>query len=206
MNWPGEIGEWIRTFVRRHTGIVIVLISALGLGIMAGALLAAAVDGADRIALGRDVQSLVAGAQQSMTFRELLATSLPRYVGMAGWLWLLGVTLVGMVGVPALVFWRGLVTGFGMGLLIDLLGWPGLLLSAAVIVPQNIIALVALMLGGTASVSFSLGLWQRRFQHFPGQLLRFTGAMAAVATVLLLAACIEAAAGSIVTKWVASLL
>jgi stage II sporulation protein M len=200
LGWRSQIGEWFVTYVRRHTGLVVLLVGALGLGIIAGALLAGAVDGADRIALARDVQSLVQSGEGNLSFLELLQTSLPRYLHMAGLLWLLGVTLVGFVGVPALMFWRGLVTGFSVGFLIDVLGWQGLVLSLAVIVPQNVIALTALMVGGSASVLFSLGLWQRRFHHFKSELMRFTGLVAATAAALVVAACLEAALGLALTK------
>lgn len=200
MNWHSQIGELFVTYVRRHAGLVMLLVGALCAGVMAGALLAGAVDGTDRIALAREVQSLVRGGESSLSFVDLLQQALPRYLRLAGLLWLLGITLVGFVGVPALMFWRGLVTGFSVGFLIDILGWQGLVLSLVVIVPQNLIALTALLLGGSASVLFSLGLWQRRFHHFAGELVRFTGLVATTAAALVVAACLEAALGIALTK------
>lgn len=176
------------------------LVGALGVGVIAGALLAGAVEAADRVALAREVQSLVTGGESGPTFVELLQQALPRYLRLAGLLWLLGVTLIGFVGVPVLMFWRGLMTGFSVGFLIDILGWQGFVLSLAVIVPQNLIALTALLFGGSSAVLFSLGLWQRRFHHFTSELIRFTGLVATAAAALVIAACLEAALGAALTK------
>lgn len=205
LGWRSHIGEFVIAYVRRHAGLILILVGALVAGIVAGALLAGSVTSHDRLALAQDVQRLVSGGDDA-SFVDLLKLSLPRYLGLAGLLWLLGVTVVGFVGVPFVLFWRGVVTGFGVGFLIDILGWQGLVLSLAVIVPQNVIALTALLLAGSAAVSFSIGLWQRRFHHFTGELLSFTGHVAGAAAALVAAACVEAALGVALAKFGSTML
>lgn len=205
VGWRTQMAEAVLAYVRRHAGPMLILVGALVAGVVVGALLAGSVTAQDRLALARDVQNLVHG-QSGLGFVDLLRLSLPRYLGLAGLLWLLGVTVVGFVGVPVVLFWRGLVTGFGVGFLIDILGWQGLLLSLAVIVPPNLIALTALLLAGSTAVAFSVGLWQRRFHRFGGELLGFTGHVAVAAAALVIAACVEAALGLALAKFGAAML
>lgn len=199
MGWRSQLEHMMGAFVRRHAALLVFLVGALVAGVVAGALLAGAVSSHDRLALASDVQSLFFGGA-GLGFVDLLKLSLPRYLALAGLLWLLGVTVVGFIGVPFVLFWRGLITGFGVGLLIDLLGWQGLVLSLAVIVPPNLIAVTALLLAGATAVGFSVGLWQRRFHRFAGELLGYTGHVAVAAAALVVAACLEAALGVALAK------
>ena len=75
--------------------------------------------------------------------------------------YLLGLTIIGIPIILGLIFTRGFVLGFS----IFFLGWEkniqGIILSCAAILPQNIIFIPALLLGGIASLSFALLLGRR---------------------------------------------
>ena len=111
-------------------------------------------------------------------------------------LWVLGISLVGVLGVAALALLRGFVSGFTVGFLAAELGWRGIALAVAGHLPQSLLEVPALVIGGTAAVAFSLQVirsWseRRRVPQFYPALARLTGTLLATGLVLVVAGLVE---------------
>jgi stage II sporulation protein M len=110
--------------------------------------------------------------------------------------WFLGVTVIGMPLVMAIVFTRGFVLGFTVSFLVEELGYRGLLLSAAAVLPHNLLAVPALLSLGMMSLSFSFTLvasaGARRGIDFLSQFTRYSLWAMVLTAVILLSSGIEA--------------
>ncbi len=106
----------------------------------------------------------------------------------------LGLTVIGMPVTLAILFVRGFVIGFAVGFLTRDLSMGGLLLTAAAILPHNLLYIPAMWFGTASSVMFGLLLWKRNFDTgiaiWP-RLLSYTGVMAVVLLVSLCAGLVE---------------
>ncbi|MCK8828499.1 stage II sporulation protein M [Natroniella acetigena] len=72
--------------------------------------------------------------------------------------WLLGLTMLGAILIPFIIFLRGFIIGFTVGFLLDQMFLRGIILSIISVLPQNIIFLPSLLLGALVSISFALTL------------------------------------------------
>jgi stage II sporulation protein M len=79
-------------------------------------------------------------------------------------IYLLGLTVIGIPVMLGIIFTRGFVFGYCASFLINNKGVQGLALAGAALLPQNILLLPALLIGGAASLSFAL-LLLKRFQN-----------------------------------------
>lgn len=76
-------------------------------------------------------------------------------------IFLLGLSIIGMPIIWILLFMKGLVVGFSVGFLVNQMGWYGLLMAAASIAPQNIIIIPVYLIGGSLAMVFSFTLIQK---------------------------------------------
>lgn len=134
-------------------------------------------------ALGeRDKQELL-GAAEAL-FRTLRSTGMPmppaerllRSLGVhlksVALFWALGITVVGSLAVLGLTFMRGFAAGFAAGFLGAELGWRGMLYAAAALLPQNLVAVPALVLAAAGAVHFTLALLRGRIRQAPAVFYR----------------------------------
>lgn len=84
-------------------------------------------------------------------------------------IFILGLSIIGMPMIWILLFMKGLVVGFSVGFLVNQMGWYGLLMAAASIAPQNIIIIPVYIVGGSLAMIFSFSLIQKliakKIQH-----------------------------------------
>lgn len=98
----------------------------------------------------------------------------------------LGLTVIGIPAVLGIIFARGFVLGFSVGFLTLKKNIQGVILACAAVLPQNLLFIPALLMGGVISLSFAL-LLIRRF--FNSKLLIGPGFFAYSALMLLVTAC-----------------
>lgn len=94
--------------------------------------------------------------------------------------YILGLTVIGIPVLLALVFFRGYILGFSVSFLTIDRPMRGLVIVLAAVLPQNLFLVPAILLGGVASLSFSLLLARRffnsKFLVWPG-FVRYSGMM-----------------------------
>jgi len=113
--------------------------------------------------------------------------------GMILAVYVLGLTVIGIPVVLGLVFCRGFVLGFAVDFLTRGKGLQGLVLVLAGVLPQNLLLLPALLIGGIVSLSFSVLLARRFYDSgiavWPGFVW--------YSSLMLLAAVVAACAGAV---------
>lgn len=77
-------------------------------------------------------------------------------------IYLLGLSIIGIPLVLVLIFTKGFILGFTVGFLIQEKATKGILFVILSILPQNLLAIPALLLGGVGALSFALLLVKRR--------------------------------------------
>ncbi|ANB61518.1 stage II sporulation protein M [Anoxybacteroides amylolyticum] len=124
-----------------------------------------------------------------------------------GFMWVLGISIIGLPLILVLLFLKGVVVGFTVGFLVNQMGWQGFLLSFVSVMPQNVIVIPAVIIMGTIAISFSLKMVRNQFMKrmhepiFP-MIMRYAFVMVAISAVLLLSASMEAYVSPIVMKQV----
>ncbi len=186
-------------FLDEHRGPVLFLGTLFVIGVIFGAL-------AVRSLEPKDKQELVAYLAGSVTSLEnppagapalLLRRALLGNAKLLALLWVLGISVVGVLGVMLLTVLRGFMTGFVVAFLAAEMGWPGVLLAVAGHVPQSLLEVPVLILAGTASVAFSARVFRswregRRVPNFYPALASYTAALCVMGLVLILAGFVEA--------------
>lgn len=170
--------------VRTHAGLYFFLIVLFGMGVAFGALTVGALDATQRLELSQYLDFFLASLEDGRSpvaseavFRQALSSNWRT----AGFIFLLGLTLVGAPLVPVIVFLRGFIVGFAVGFMLAHRGWAGMLVSLLAIVPQNLLAVPALVVLAAAALAFSGRLLRRSSPGPPAW--RALGAYAGTAAV-----------------------
>ncbi|MDB4866565.1 MAG: stage sporulation protein [Cohnella sp.] len=100
-------------------------------------------------------------------------------------IWLLGLSVIGLPFVLVLVFLKGVLIGFAVGLLVHELAWKGLLFFLATVAPQNALAVPALMIASVSAARFAYFVVRERLFRRKGRLLPPFLAHTAVAVLML---------------------
>lgn len=77
-------------------------------------------------------------------------------------IWILGITVIGVPGILALNFLKGALIGFAVGVLVQQYGWKGIVFFCISVVPQNVIAVPAMMIASAAAISFAIYVVKHR--------------------------------------------
>lgn len=129
---------------------------------------------------------------------ELLKLSFLHNVKFTGFMWILGISIIGFPLIFVLIFLKGVAVGFSVGFLVNQMGWNGLLLSFLSLLPQNLFIIPVYIFVAASSIGLSIKLIRKifmrqslHFQLVPVFANYFMGYIAAVA-IITLAASIEA--------------
>ena len=122
-------------------------------------------------------------------------------------IWLLGLSVIGLPLVFAIVFLKGVLSGFAAGVLIGEYSWKGFLLALAALVPKNALALPALTVAAVSAARFARIAVNRRLFRKKGSLgpplAAHTAACALMMGVLCLASLMEAYVSPWLMNWIA---
>lgn len=86
-----------------------------------------------------------------------------------GFIWLLGISIIGLPIILILLFIKGMVVGFTVGFLVNQMGWHGFLLSFVSVLPQNLIVIPIFIISATLSVAFSFKMIRQQFMKKKGE-------------------------------------
>ncbi|MBJ8029758.1 stage II sporulation protein M [Bacillus cereus group sp. N21] len=137
----------------------------------------------------------------SEMFRESYFSQL-KYIG---FIWLLGISIIGLPLIFILLFLKGIVVGFTVGFLVSQHGWNGLLLAFVSVLPQNLIIIPAFLVMTTVAASFSLRMIRHQFirkinEPLLPMLIRYTCFFLIIGVILAIASSIEAYASPVLMK------
>jgi len=157
-------------YLRRNALLYLVVLGLLVGGVCLGATAVKVLDREEKADLVRYLATFLRGLSDGKLRSEpsvALRAACLQNLKTVGFLWGLGLTVVGIPAVAAVVFLRGLAVGFTVAFLVDEMGQAGLLLAAGAVLPQNLLALPALVLIAVSSLSFSLLLVRRHWDPDP---------------------------------------
>jgi stage II sporulation protein M len=89
----------------------------------------------------------------------------------ARWLffiWILGISVVGVPIILLLDFLKGVLIGFTVGYLAGQWSWKGVVFAVASVVPQNMVVVPAIIVASVAGISFSMLLVRNRVMNKTG--------------------------------------
>jgi stage II sporulation protein M len=131
-------------------------------------------------------------ADPSIAFQH----SIGDYFKMLALMWLLGLSVIGIPVMLVYLFFKGLVTGFTIGFLVNQLSWKGLWFAIAAVIPINMVVIPALLVLSVAGIRFSITLVRNRFLSNRGliypQFVSYSLLASALTICLLLVAATEA--------------
>lgn len=94
---------------------------------------------------------------------DMFLQSLSHNVKYIGFIWILGISVIGLPVILILLFLKGMVVGFTVGFLVNQMGWNGFVLSFVSILPQNIFIVPIFIIIAALSVSLSVKMIRRVF-------------------------------------------
>lgn len=142
-----------------HPGLYVFLIVLFAAGAAFGALATGALDPDQRLELVQYLEFFLTafdGEQPPPPAAHIFRAALFGYLRTIGFMLVLGLTVVAAWAVPIIVFLRGFILGFAVGFLVSHFSWTGLLISLLAILPQNVLAIPAVVLMAGAAVAFGL--------------------------------------------------
>ena len=83
-------------------------------------------------------------------------------------IWILGLSVVGVPLILLLDFLKGVLIGFTVGYLAGQWSWDGVVFAIVSVAPQNLVVVPAIIVASVASISFSLLLVRSRLLHRNG--------------------------------------
>lgn len=175
--------------------VYLVVLLVLSCGLLVGSLSASRMDKSKSDDLSVYVRDFVqkAGGLNFESDRMARSAMVNNAITVAA-VFVLGLTVIGMPVTLAIIFVRGFVIGFAAGFLTRDLSAGGVILTAAAVLPHNLLYLPALCIGAASSLMFSLVLLKRNFDTavriWPG-LLRYAAVMFAVLLMALGAGLVE---------------
>ncbi|KAF1086508.1 Stage II sporulation protein M [Sporotomaculum syntrophicum] len=206
----GYMRGFMTAYFQQSWPLYLIVIVFFGTGILMGSLGANTLPPEQIKDLQSYLQSFFAQAAEievdrSKMFKGILSDNL--LIGLV--IYILGLTIICLPLVLALIFFRGFVLGFTIGFLTANSDWREFMIVFISMLPQNLLFIPALIIGGAAALSFSMRLVRRLFNsqtqiapQFAGYTLIMSGCVLAFA----LAALAEGYITPELTRLLASLL
>lgn len=191
-------------FIDRWSGTILGLSCLYLGGVLLGALAVAALSTQDQSELQTYMRTLlnlgVSGSTGSLLWRSLLVN-----LQILFFIWLAGLSIIGIVGIWGLTAWQGYQTGFALAFLAAQFGKTGLWIALGGLLPGRLLQVPGLVLGGTAGIAFARSMikaWRegRRPASFYPVVGAYTITLLLMGSGLLLAPLIE---GGLAPKLVA---
>jgi stage II sporulation protein M len=155
--------ENISDHVKANMGLYLLVFTFFAIGIAAGAFTIKALDDVQKQTLIKYLQGFFQIlTNESIDSGAVFRQSVLNNIETVFFIWILGITVIGIPITLFAIGVRGFIIGFTVGFFIDSLGWKGLFLTVLVILPQNAIIIPCLIVICAISVSFSLMIIKNR--------------------------------------------
>ncbi|MGM0502318.1 MAG: stage II sporulation protein M [Bacillota bacterium] len=183
-------------FFRHYLLFVLLILISLVVGLIAGSIAVKILSYGQKEELiqylsnfSGEIEKLIINHQ--LILKDVITTNLKFVLT----LWLLSLSVIGVIFVPVIIFFRGFILGFTVGFLVDEMFFKGLLLAIVAIAPQNLLMIPALILGALFCLVFSFKLFTgiiggKRY-NFINLVTNYSILMAVIALIFIIAAVIE---------------
>ncbi|HJV45904.1 MAG TPA: stage II sporulation protein M [Bacillota bacterium] len=162
-----KLGQTIQAHVKENFSLYLFTLVLFTMGVSFGAIVVGSLEMNQKQDLMNYLGQFFHEFKQGMDVnpRSAFQQSFIQYLKFIGIMWILGMSIVGLPIILIMVFLKGLVVGFTVGFLIQQWHWNGLLAAGLTVLPQNLVVIPAVIIVGTAGISFSLRMIRSRFQR-----------------------------------------
>lgn len=150
-----KIMDKLKNRISYNKKIMLFLTILTIIGIITGAFLIAILNVSDKNLIKEYIQTFIDNIN-SFNYIESLKNSLIISLILTIGIWILGISVIGLLFVILIIFWKSFVLGFTISSFIITYNLKGLMLSFVYIFPSFIINLLVLMYLGSYSIKFSL--------------------------------------------------
>lgn len=157
-NQNSGIGHWLQATIAERAILFAIIIGVYIMGVIAGVAAGVSYTGSARQELASYVQSVLTSLanQGAAPFNQLRSVFNKQILQTAGFLWLLGLSVLGAPLIAGVVFLRGFVLGFAAGFLSAQLAWKGVLLTFITLIPHNLLLIPGLVCAAVGATVFSI--------------------------------------------------
>jgi len=195
----GSLREQLLDHVRGHLSVYVLTLALFAAGVVTGSLAVKSLTDDQRGELFDYVEVFLRGlgqGEEEVNPHQVLQVAAANHLKTAAFLWALGATVIGIPLIALIVIIRGFVVGFTVGFLVHQMGYKGVIFTLFSVLPQNILAVPAVIGIGALSLSYSLHLLKSRrrrrrawdYREFAG----YTLMVVTLAAMLLGASLVEA--------------
>ena len=150
-----KIMDKLKNRISYNKKIMLFLTILTIIGIITGAFLVVILNVSDKNLIKEYIQTFIDNIN-SFNYIESLKNSLIISLILTIGIWILGISVIGLLFVILIIFWKSFVLGFTISSFIITYNLKGLMLSFVYIFPSFIINLLVLMYLGSYSIKFSL--------------------------------------------------
>ncbi len=186
-----------RNYLVKNLPLLFFVIFVFVVGVVFGSLAIRTLDSAKRLEMMDFLSNFFSGLAGSMEqqYQTGLQETIWLNLKIILFMWILSLSIIGVIGIPILVFLKGFVIGFTVGFLVNELGLKGMIFALASILPHNLITIPATIFAGVLAISFGIALLKTlisKKQLNTGQyLLNYSGIMVLIGGFLLISSLIE---------------
>lgn len=188
--------EIVRNGIRQHLHLWTFLAGVTLCGLVFGGVVAGQLGQADKLVLGNALEHLFVAirSHQLASGRTLWMQRLISDGVMLGFIWLFGVSVIGIPFVVGAIFLRAFSVGFAVGYTTLQFGWKGLVLSGIGIFLHQLITFLTLFVAAVAAIRFSQRILAQSLpiSHLSMHFLRYTGTFVLCGGGLMLGAFVQA--------------
>lgn len=186
-----------KNFFTKNFPLIFFVIFIFVVGVVFGALTIGTLDSTKRMEMLDFLSNFFSGLannipeQTQVNFLDSVLLNLK----ISLFIWVLSLSIIGIIGIPILVFLRGFVIGFTVGFLVQELGLPGMIFALASILPQNLIIIPATVCSAVLAIAFGITLLKtllsQRQINLGYYLLNYTLLMILIGGALVVASLVE---------------
>ncbi|KEO82383.1 stage II sporulation protein M [Tumebacillus flagellatus] len=199
----------VSRYLKDHSSLFVFVTVLFFIGVIFGAIVVGALSNDQATSLNDALQGFFKALNldsTNTTPSEITWHSVASFLKTTGLMWILGLSIIGLPVIVILIFMKGFVIGFTVGVIVSQFHAKGVAFAMAAILPQNLIYIPALLICGVAGISFSLSLVRSRFTNSQPRtvgtavgtgsmlycsFLSYTGLVTCIAVAMILAAFVE---------------
>lgn len=186
-----------KNFFIKNFPLIFFVIFIFVVGVIFGSLAIRTLDGTKRLEMLDFLSNFFSGLvnnladQTAVNFWDSVFLNLK----ISFFMWILSLSIIGIIGIPILVFLRGFVIGFTVGFLVKELGLQGMIFALASILPQNLLIIPATIFSAVLAIAFGITLLKsllaKRQINLGYNLLNYTFLMILMGGALVIASLVE---------------
>lgn len=186
-----------KNFFIKNFPLIFFVIFIFVVGVIFGSLAIRTLDGSKRLEMLDFLSNFFSGLvnnladQTTVNFWDSVFLNLK----ISFFMWILSLSIIGIIGIPILVFLRGFVIGFTVGFLVKELGLQGMIFALASILPQNLLIIPATIFSAVLAIAFGITLLKsllaKRQINLGYNLLNYTFLMILMGGALVVASLVE---------------